>query len=76
MEGMENAGAVAATQGGGGGGTRRQWRLKGGSCIDGILVARVRSGSCHGGGGGDGGWTPSPAFCEQPLEREETPFFS
>ena len=31
---------------------------------------------CGGGsGGGDGGWTPSPAFLEQPLERESTPFF-
>ena len=27
-------------------------------------------------GGGNGGWTPSPASREQPLEREETPFFS
>ena len=25
-------------------------------------------------GGGGGGWTPSPAFREQPLEMEETPF--
>ena len=25
--------------------------------------------------GGGGGWTPSPAFLEQPLERESTPFF-
>ena len=32
--------------------------------------------ACGGGGGGDdGGWTPSPAFLEQPLERENTPFF-
>ena len=32
--------------------------------------------ACGGGGGsGDGGWTPSPAFLEQPLEREITPFF-
>ena len=32
--------------------------------------------TCGGGGGGDdGGWTPSPAFLEQPLERESTPFF-
>ena len=23
----------------------------------------------------DGSWTPSPAFLEQPLERESTPFF-
>ena len=28
------------------------------------------------GGGGDGGWTHSPTFHEQPLEMEETPFFS
>ena len=27
------------------------------------------------GGGGGGNWTPSPAFLEQPLERENTPFF-
>ena len=26
-------------------------------------------------GGGDDGWTPSPAFLEKPLEREITPFF-
>ena len=26
-------------------------------------------------GGGGGGWTPSPAFLEQSLERENTPFF-
>ena len=31
--------------------------------------------ACGGGGGSDGGWTPSPAFLEQPLERESTPFF-
>ena len=33
----------------------------------------------YGGGGSsgvDGGWTPSPTLREQPLEREETPFFS
>ena len=34
-----------------------------------VLVAGARS-------GGGGGWTPSLAFREQPLEREETPFFS
>ena len=28
-----------------------------------------------GGGGGGGGWSPSLLFLEQPLEREETPFF-
>ena len=30
---------------------------------------------CGGGGGGGGGWSPSLFFLEQPLEREETPFF-
>ena len=45
-------------------------------------MAGARSGDGHrGGSGGDmeacGGscWTPSPAFFEQPLEREITPFF-
>ena len=43
-------------------------------------MAGARSGGGrHGGGGGTeacgGGWTPSPAFLEQPLEREITPFF-
>ena len=37
-------------------------------------MAGARSGGGHRGGGGDG-WTPSPAFLEQPLEREITPFF-
>ena len=31
--------------------------------------------ACDGGVGDDDGWTPSPAFLEQPLERESTPFF-
>ena len=38
-----------------------------------------RGGGVGSGGGGTeacgGGWTPSPAFLEQPLEREITPFF-
>ena len=34
----------------------------------------ARSGGGRRGGGG-GSWTPSPAFLEQPLEREITPFF-
>ena len=49
-------------------------------------MARARSGGGRrGDGGGDGteasdggggdGWTPSPAFLEQPLERESTTFF-
>ena len=37
--------------------------------------ARSGGGRCDGGGGGDGDWTPSQAFLEQPLERESTPFF-
>ena len=43
-------------------------------------MAGARSGGGRRGGGGDSGgdggsWTPSPAFLEQPLERESTPFF-
>ena len=42
-------------------------------------MAGARSGGGRGGGteacGGGGGWTPSPAFLEQPLKRESTPFF-
>ena len=39
-------------------------------------MAGARSGGGRrGGGGGGSGWTPSPAFLEQPLEREITPFF-
>ena len=38
-----------------------------------ILVVWARSGS-DSGGGGDGSWTPSPTFREQPLEREENSF--
>ena len=36
-----------------------------------------RGGGGGGGGGGDrgGGWSSSPIFLEQPLEREFTPFF-
>ena len=62
--------AVAATAQG----RWRRWLKGGGSGgNNGILVARARSGGDRGGGGG---WTPSPTFHEQPLEREETPFFS
>ena len=44
-----------------------------------VLVVETRSGGSSSGGGtnacaSDGGWTPSPTFNEQPLEREETPF--
>ena len=45
-------------------------------------MAGTRSGGGRRGGSGGsteacggGGWTPSPAFLEQPLERESTPFF-
>ena len=44
-------------------------------------MAGSRSGCSHRGSGGTeacgggGGWTPSSAFLEQPLEREITPFF-
>ena len=52
-----------------------------------VLMAGARSGSgrggggsgtkaCSGGGGSDDSWTPSLAFHEQPLEKEETLFFS
>ena len=34
-----------------------------------------RRGGSSGGSSGGGGWTPSPTFLEQPLERESTPFF-
>ena len=61
----------------------RQRRRKGGGGNDGILVVGARSGGGRGGGtevciggGGDDGWTLSPAVREQPLEMEETPFFS
>ena len=37
--------------------------------------ARSGGGRCGGGSGGDGGWTPSPDFLEQPLEREITLVF-
>ena len=37
--------------------------------------ARSGGGHCGGGSGSDDGWTPSPAFLEQPLEREITPVF-
>ena len=37
--------------------------------------ARSGGGRRGSGGCGDDGWTPSPAFLEQPLEREITPFF-
>ena len=67
---------VRRSRGGGGGGVGGDNRE--------VLVAGARSGGSRRGGvggtevcggAGDGGWTPSPAFREQPLEMEETPFF-
>ena len=66
------------------------WSSSGGVGNDDVLVVGARSGSgsngsggtdvCGSGGSGGGddddGWTPSPTFLEQPLEREEIPFFS
>ena len=87
---MEVEVMVARRSGGGGGGVglgtvaASAWgrRRRG----DGNLVAGARSGGGHRGGGdggteacscgGGGVWTPLPAFREQPLEMEETPFFS
>ena len=37
------------------------------------MAGASSGGNCR--GGGSGGWTPSPAFLEQPLEKEITPFF-
>ena len=70
---MCRCGAAAAAPGGARAvaeAAQGRWRSrrKGGGDNDGILVAGARS-------GGDGGWTPSPAFREQPLEREETHLF-
>ena len=60
-----------------------QRRLEDGGDNSEVLVAGARSGSSRRGGGtevcggsDDSGWTPSSAFREQPLEMEETPFFS
>ena len=41
-----------------------------------VLVGARSDGCRRGGGDGDNGWTPSPAFSEQPREMEETLFFS
>ena len=61
----------------GGGGLRRQRLEDGGIAVRQRrrTVAGARSGGGRRGGGGGSGWTPFPAFLEQPLERESTPFF-
>ena len=73
---LEAAAAAAAACGGGGGLGTVESR--------GYHVIGARSGSGLSGGrgggmkacsGGDGGWSPSLIFLEQPLEREFTPFF-
>ena len=65
----EDGSAVRRGSGGDGGGNDNNY----------VLVAGARSGNGRGDteacGGGENGWTPSPAFREQQLEREETPFF-
>ena len=55
---------------------RRRWLEDGGVAwtAEKKTVAGARSGGGRRGGGG-GGWIPFPAFLEQPLEREITPFF-
>ena len=58
---------MAARRGGGG-----TMACDGGGDNGDVLVAGARSGGDRGGGG----WTPSPALREQPLETEETLFFS
>ena len=67
---------MVARRSGGGGGLRR-WRLEDGGIAMGgeEPMAGARSGGGRRSSGGDGGWTPSPAFLEQPLESESTPFF-
>ena len=84
MMGMEMEVEMMAARRSGGGGVRRR-RLE----DDGVaMTAQKNRGRGkewrrssrrrrrrHGGGGGGGRWTPSPAFLEQPLEREITPFF-
>ena len=100
VEGIRNAGAVAAARGGSsddgevfgagassGGGCRDGGGGGMEACGGGDTEAFGGSGGGGGGGddgdgggggggGGDDGWTPSLGFCEQPLEMEETPFFS
>ena len=80
---------MAARRSGGGGGTRVTaaaawgWQCRGDNGEVSMAGARSGGGRRGGGGGGteacggggDGIWTPSPAFLEQPLERESTPFF-
>ena len=69
---------------GGDGGTavqrRRRWRRRRRDDNTEVPVVGARSGGGGSGkkacGSGESSWTPPLAFCEQPLEMEETPFFS
>ena len=78
------SGGTTACGDGGDGSSRDTTVCGGGSDGSGngdVLVIKARSGGGSGSGGdsgdsgGDGGWTPSPTFSEQPLKREETPFY-
>ena len=77
---VHGGGKVAAQQPGSGGGLWRRRRRE--SCAK-IHVIKAREGDGFGGGhsggggggGGGSGWSPSLISLEQPLERENTPFF-
>ena len=77
-EGRLGAGEGGRAGGEGGAVDLRWWRRKGSGGDNGeVLVGASSDGGRRGGGGdGDNGWNPSPTFGEQPLEMEETPFFS
>ena len=78
--------AAAAAAACGGGGDLWRWRQQDGCTL--VFANKVRRGGClgdeHGGGtwwcggggsGRGGGRSPSLIFLEQPLEREDDPFF-
>ena len=53
-------------------------KARGGSSLGGSLGSGHDGGTWQwdgSGGNGGGGWSPSLIFLEQPLERENTPFF-
>ena len=62
------AAAAAYGSGGGGGIGKVAWTPY-------VITARGGGGLGGGHGGGGGGWSPSLIFLEQPLERENAPFF-
>ena len=77
MKGIGGGGTIACGGGSDGGGS-------GGNGDALVVMARSVDGSGSSGSndmdgcssGDDGGWTTSFTLLEQPLEREETPFFS